>query len=310
MKKIIRFSAFVITLIMPLIALNTAYINTDFYRSMNEWIKYENVPKAIDICNFGSSHAMRGIAYADSKGKVGFNFSLSSQPLKYDYALLQQYQANIKDGATVILQISPWSMYLTAENTLEKAVEPVYYHLLDTKFIPGFDYKKAIIYKWLPVLGAKENVYQVFEKPVPVQAAPLAVQSVPMSEDEWNAHSIARAAEHINLTHEQVVNAECKAELQNMLLLLSAKHCKIAVVTVPYPGAYYNAFAPEFWNVFYQDIQDVIKDYPLAKMFKYADDERFADNIIFFADGDHLTGMGTNKFSQILFDDLRKEGWL
>ncbi len=93
---------------------------------------YAAMPDAIEICNTGDSHGVSGFDYADC-GYAGFSFALGSQPISYDYSLLDQYKDRIKPGAVVLINLSYFTLWADDSDAAGRANRDLrYLQILDS----------------------------------------------------------------------------------------------------------------------------------------------------------------------------------
>lgn len=107
------------------------------YSLKNEYLQKE-APK-IETLILGSSHSFKGVnpAFFD---RSTFNLAMVSQPLYYDYRLLEKYRRDLPHLKTIILPISYFSLYSGKfdsgeEEAWRKKNYEIYYQIHDSKAI-------------------------------------------------------------------------------------------------------------------------------------------------------------------------------
>lgn len=120
----------------------------------------ENLTRNIEIVNVGSNPARFAFDYDDLI--LGANWSTGNQGLDMDYQLLRFYHSFMKEGATVLIPIVPFSSvsaYLIPSIYKDKSYMVKFYSVLDylqTEYLPQFKhvrywYKYPLLFNWLAV---------------------------------------------------------------------------------------------------------------------------------------------------------------
>lgn len=120
----------------------------------------ENLTRNIEIVNVGSNPARFAFDYDDLI--LGANWSTGNQGLDMDYQLLRFYHSFMKEGATVLIPIVPFSSvstYLIPSIYKDKSYMVKFYSVLDylqAKYLPQFKhvrywYKYPLLFNWLAV---------------------------------------------------------------------------------------------------------------------------------------------------------------
>lgn len=288
----------------PLLTINSLYINSSHYRSMNGLYKFENVPHNIQIANMGSSHGRYGITYDQMQNKICFNFALDSQPLYYDYQIFNTYIDHFAENAVLILPISIFSLYNSMDSF--EAIEPVYYRLLDEDHIYNCSLKKLFLFKYVPVLSAKKN----FTEAMIAKENPPSyfVPNGTLKSAEFSKHGKLRMETHINISNNQQLDKTNVDALQNIIELCKTKNITPVIITTPTTKYYTDYLSKEFASLFYNDLQNTIGTDVLY--LNYLSDPRFNNSTNLFCDSDHLNQAGREKFSDVLFNDLVELGIL
>jgi hypothetical protein len=94
----------------------------------------------IDLVNLGSSSGKYAFDYSDIPLKAS-NWAMGPQALALDYAILQNYCSYLKDNATIILTLCPFTC-MVGFNYI--SFTDKYYTILHHSSIPGFSIEKKI----------------------------------------------------------------------------------------------------------------------------------------------------------------------
>lgn len=287
---------------------NAFYEKSDYYRGIEGLFRYEDVPENLQVVNFGSSHAMCGIDYANFPQLRTFNFSLNSQNLYCDYLLMRSYQKHLSRGCVVILPVSYYSLYAPVDVDSMKDVLPRYYRILDLdnlRELPGFNIKDMFLYRYFPILSAQRAVTMTFAPTHELTYMPPGGLMAKATAEEYGRK---RAYFHFQERDEHKVVPEQLDSLRNMLALCRQNGWKPVIVTLPVTVYYSKWFSDQALAAFHQTILSLVKEYPEAMYMDYSRDQRFADNIQLFKDSDHLNQPGRLAFTQILLQDCWQAG--
>ncbi|MBF8982500.1 SGNH/GDSL hydrolase family protein [Lutibacter sp. B2] len=306
MKNFIKSILFIIIGVMILSYFNNLYINTNYYKSLDYTERFNHVPNNIEVANVGSSHGMYGFDYTDFD-VVGFNFGLYAQGFYYDYRMLKQYSPKIKEGATIIIPISYFSLYQSYEDEKFEEFNKSYYRFLNPRYIKNIKLKKYVTDSLFPLLSEGGNIKKVFKD---IEHKPKEWEII-----TWNKFAPnegIREEGHKRSMHHQkdIINPgkvnkpETKRELKNIINYCIENNYKPVLVTLPYLK-YYNDFFPDaFYSEFYGEIEDIRKQYEGLEYMDYSHDKRFTSDIDLFVDSDHMNVNGRKKMTQIILKDL------
>ena len=275
----------------------------------------KDVPSHIQICNFGNSHGYYGFNYSSCDEYVSFNFALPSQSLSYDYRILQNYQNCIESGAIVFICLSYASFF--GENETKDlnfdSKNRRYYYFLEDRFIKEYDMKTDIFMNYFPALIS------------PLTDLVETIIGVSSVEDIWSYSTTQQAAEEHGLRrYEQhvknnvddkgnrVINEEEIDSLYQIIELCKSLGATPILVTTPYLSEYTDAVKAndkQFYDDFY-NIIDKVKVDTNVKYYDYQFDDRFIDSYDLFLNSDHLNRQGAEKFTEIIMQEIKKEGYI
>lgn len=93
-----------------LIIMNKLTKRTKWFKNTNEdSMKFrKDIPLDLDICNLGSNSGKFAFDYENSSLK-GANWAVGPQTLSYDFRVLKNYFSYLKEGATVLMPLCPFS---------------------------------------------------------------------------------------------------------------------------------------------------------------------------------------------------------
>ena len=102
---------FILIMIKPaLMVLNKLIKRTNWYKiRVGDGLKFrENNLFNIDVCNLGSNSAKFAFFYEEFE-LTGINWAVGPQTLSYDFRVLKNYFSYLKEGATVLIPLCPFS---------------------------------------------------------------------------------------------------------------------------------------------------------------------------------------------------------
>jgi hypothetical protein len=128
----------VLILIQPaLLVLNKLVKRTNWYQSqLADGSKFrKDISCDLDICNLGSNSGKYAFDYHES-GLKGENWAIGPQTLSYDFRVLKNYFSYLKEDATVLIPICPFSSCI--KDFEDEAVNHKYYSFLHPVLILNF----------------------------------------------------------------------------------------------------------------------------------------------------------------------------
>lgn len=306
-KKLLMFVLAVATVTM---FINFIYVKWHKADS-NQINKFGAIPDTIQICNFGSSHGLRGFNYEDLENDYNcFNFGLSSQFLSYEYRLFQYYGDHIDDGTVVFFPISYFSLFGADETSRYNFASKNrrYYSILPASLMKEYDYITDIYVRYLPALIADPGDL----------IKTLLGKSIDANDESWqkvatdidvNKDAEAAFYRHIEECNDDGNRTENQEEIDALYALIKGCQEKKAIpvlITTPYLHEYTDAVkekAEGFYDQFYSIIDQVVRDTGV-EYYDYAFDERFVNEYSWFSNSDHLNKEGARNFVDILMQEI------
>lgn len=287
-----------------------AYRRTNTYRNLErteETEKFHELPDAVDIAVFGSSHGRDAFKYPP-EGRSFFNFSLSSQTPQYDAAMLRQFQDRLEPGALVILTVSYSSPYWTDSEDAFERKQPRYYRVLSPENIVDVDLARYWLERFSPLLTLeptdiaaaflkKPELIKDSEDPAAhkeLTAGALPDERARIERDHWGAVSPVYPE----------VNPVMWGAYHEMLDLCREREWNAVLVTPPYPAAYSGCFPEGFYGEFRRRMEALAAEYDIAYL-DYSHDPDFAERYDLYKNIDHLNLDGAAVFDRRFFADIR-----
>lgn len=315
-KLILKVVAFVLAIGLISFGVN------ELYRSkIHAENKYDHIPAKLDLCAFGSSHALYGYNFEKASETYRcFNFALDSQTMSYDARIMETYLDRITENTVVLITVSYFSFYeVETEYDNFESKNQRYYDFLPPNQIKEYDLYTDLMTNRLKSfsVGPDELLKTIFTAK-PEEAAWNAE-----SEKIWdrsattidiydNAEKAARR--HIitgrrdNRGNLRVVDEELDA-LYHMIDMVQKKGGIPILITTPYLRQYNEAIKntdPDFLDEFGSLVQKVVDDTGVS-YYDFSRRSTFVDRPDLFINADHLNRSGAAIFTNLLLKTIRFE---
>lgn len=281
---------------------NFAYVHTEYYKNLNNLDNFAQIPEHIDIVNLGNSHSYYGFVWTGNSF-TGFNMALPSQTIVYDEMLLNEYFDRLNEDSTVVLAISFRSLYEENSSMITSQVTR-YYRVLSKRTFTLWDWKDAIIYKYIPVLGNRATAMKMVISEWFNENQPETTERLPWNGWEFEAIEAlgkVRAEEFMEKSGTQELGDQYQA-LIRILEKCKEADVQVILVTMPTLSCFYNSFTEDFKLKFYADMEDIFNQYGVRYL-DYTGDPRFEEDWKIFNDTDHLTEEGAKLFTNVFLTD-------
>lgn len=314
--KVFILAAIVSTL---LLCVNFLYVNTAYYKNLNDMRKFSEVPEHIDVVNFGASHSACAFNWSGYTQFAGTNMALGSQTLVYDEALFRYYFDCLDENSTVLLEVMFKSLYEKEQDTPPYGTNITrYYQVLPKDFIRQWNLPDAVKYGYLPVLGNRQeavaNIISEWfggdgsagELERQQQTGQVLTGEPTRVLDGWeeeamNAEGKRRAESFMAQSGNQEHGEQYEA-LIRIIEKCKENNIQVILVTAPTLPCFYTGYDKEFMDRFYQDMEEISQKYDIPYL-DYTGDERFLADYRWYSDTDHLNGYGSRYFTQEFLKD-------
>ena len=290
--------------------LNILVQRTRWYkRKVGDGIKFrKEIDTNLDICNLGSNSGKYAFSYEET-GLKGENWALGPQTLSYDFRILKNYSSYLKEGATVLISLCPFSSCI--RDFENDTINHKYYSFLHPIFILNYSKstsKQVMRFVNEPFLVSPvKSLIRLFKD--------VSVDNViEMNKDEIEIN----ANEFITIWKDQfsISNLDAPVSKENMesvtyntnLLLEMISFCferklKPVIVIPPVSKALHSKFSETFCeNYIYSFIHRANnKQIPFLN---YFDEQQFAENNLYF-NSYFLNENGRKLFTKKVLKDLQ-----
>ena len=314
MKRLLKnISIYVIIILAATVAANFMYGRS--YKADPNVYKFVSLPETIQVCNFGSSHGLRGFNYEDLENDYDcFNFAMSAQYPSYDYRLFQYYRDRITKGAVVFIPVSYFCIFgiEEAERADFSSKNDRYYSILPESLIKECNHNKYLVVKYFPALASKTEdlVEALFGKIEIVDDAFWRGVATDIDLETFAAGRFNRLVGNRETFYDDTGNRiENQEEIDAIYALIRGCQERGAIpilITTPLLHEITDIIkenAGDFYDHFYSVIDRIARDTG-TEYYDYAFDERFANEYSWFIDADHLNKEGARNFTNILMQEI------
>ncbi|WP_026523801.1 hypothetical protein [Butyrivibrio sp. MB2005] len=285
--------------------LELLYRNTQSFKNSQGGCQFfKKVPYDLDMVNIGSGPGRYGISY-EYYDSHGFNFATAPQSYKTGFSLLKRFKNHIKkDAVVIIIVMSPLSFGRNNDHDRPGYMDK-FYGILPKEDIDNYSLFRFWVTKHpLACLFFKKIKRLIFQEQKDIGKQDDTVPSVVnVWKSEFNLTDLYNSAQAIKhkeafIEKTQILN-DCIDFCEEM-----AWHPILVIPPIPSETREFISY--DFVKVFvYDNIKPVLSKHKGLKVLNYYDDARF-DNVCFMNDI-FMNDFGREKFSKILFTDIRKE---
>lgn len=311
-KAVIIVSFFLLLVIIKpaLLILNKLTQRTNWYKNQHEdELKFRKIiPLDLDICNLGSNSGKFAFDY-EITGLKGENWAVGPQTLSYDFRVLKNYFSYLKEGATVLMPLCPFSSCI--KDFEDDKVNYKYYSFLHPILI--LNYSKL----------TNEKVMHFMNKPFqssPFKSMLRIVSDISTSNNKiMDAESLeVDACKFIGNWKQQfsISNLDAPVSAKNkdciiyntdllkeMISFCVERNLKPVIVIPPVTRALSSKFSETFReNYIYSFIKEANTN-QVVLLLNYFDDERFVDSNLYF-NSYFLNPKGRKIFTSQVLSDL------
>ena len=306
MRKFLKKISFLASILsIMLIGINYMYINTEYFKNLNDVSKFSKIPQYIDIINLGSSHSQMAFDWSDYPEVNGVNAALPSQTLCYDESIFNQYFDRLSEKSVVIIGITYRSLYENQDDVIEGQKIARYYQILEKRYFPNWNLYDAIKNKYIPILGNKDNAIKaIIDEMFNKKDGSLNEQ-----ENIWRGYDYSQieswGIENAHTFMKLSQGQELEEQYEGLIHII--EKCKnqdiqVILITLPTLPCFYETFSTEFKDKFYNDINTISETYNVPYS-DYTGDKRIPVDGRIFYDADHLSEYGAKLFTEIFLED-------
>jgi hypothetical protein len=292
-----------------LLILNKLTKRTNWYKNRTEDVtKFcKNIPMNLDICNLGSNSGKFAFDY-ESTGLKGENWALGPQTLSYDFRVLKNYFSFLKEGATVLIPLCPFSSCI--KDFEDDKINYKYYSFLHPILISNYSQitsKKVMrfVNKPFQVSPIRSILRILHDLPIDNNKI-MDIQSIEVDAqnfiNNWKQQfSIADLDAPVSVKNKDCITYN-RDLLKDMITFCVERNLKPVIVIPPVTRALSSKLSEKFrGDYIYSLIKEVNMDQVL--FLNYFDDERFIDPNLYF-NSYFLNQKGRKIFTRQILSDL------
>lgn len=272
--------------------------------------KFDAIPDAIQVCNFGSSHGLRGFIYEDLEDDYDcFNFSTNGQTLSYDYRLFQYYGNHIVEGSVVFITVSDNSLFGTKETSRDEfsLKNKRYYLILPKSLIKEYNCMMDVYVRLFPALAV--NTGNLIKTLLGMEMGEKYITTAEEVAKQVNMgvnRQIGDKEIYYDNNGNRIENEEEIGALYALIRGCQEKGAIPILISTPYLHEYMDLakeVAPDFYEHFYSILDRVVKDTGV-EYYDYRFDERFVNEYSWFGNINHLNKEGARNFVNIVMEEI------
>jgi hypothetical protein len=232
-----------------------------------------------------------------------FNFALSAQRHRYNYAVLSQYIEYFDPGATLLIPISYFE--ITRIKFDYRDLRARYYQFLEEQYMDRFLLSEKLLFTYAPLLNAGSSLaFLIKDIPPPRETLPEG-ELLTYCDAKWKSWNTDTALEIEAGEEGFVYNKEWVCRIIDLCLTHDIRPILISTPITSILNEIYAERSPAFFDTFYRFTREICDVYPSVPYLDYSHDPRFANDFLLFKDGDHLNTAGAKKFTAIVIADLQ-----
>ena len=309
------FTLMVLVSIKPIILImNKLVQRTNWYKNQNmDSSKFlKQISFNLDICNLGSSSAKFAFSYEGTRLK-GANWAVGPQTLSYDFRILKNYSSYLKQGATVLIPLCPFSGCV--KDYEDDLANHKYYSFLNPILILNYSQStKVKVMKFVntPFQSSPREAIKRLIKDIPATSDIMLSSSSMDAEklekdanmflDSWRREfSISDLDAPVSEQNNESITYNTKL-ITEMILFCIERDLKPVVVIPPTARALSSKLSESFReNYIYPLVSNAT---PLQVTFlNYLQDDRFSENRLFL-NSYFLNAVGREVFTKAVINDL------
>lgn len=308
--RIVLLLVMCLCVLLALSRLYLVFVSTDYLRYRDETLKFKSVPYQIEYAVFGSSHSGASFQPDAVPGHTMFNFFMAAQSPIMDAELCKLFQDHFAEHATVVLTISPTSLYYDPTDDMTHMKR--YCNELPLKALPT---AKTKLYRLFRVIDFRvDDVLEYFRTRSITDFSAAETNDIltglvtndEKSNLDWTEWGMTLAAIHKDLISPDFTagpQPRVADALDKMLSDCVERGYRVALYTPPFTEYYWNNFSEEFQAQMRRDAAAIAEKNHVA-YFDYSEDARFCSNMDYFGDVDHMSFSGSKALVPVLLADI------
>lgn len=317
-KLLFKAMLFVLIIGLPLLVVNHAYRETNYFRGeLNDRARLTGMPADVSLVTLGDSHEASNLTFGDIYKAEAYNLAATSQSPRYSYSLLVENAERLTKGAVVLIPISAYTLETDFPSFYKKTEgmhDTRYYPILRNKtHLDGYSLENDLLYNYLPILTAKENlVYILNDVEWPGTSIILSNSRVEdidaiadMKASSW-MHDVM--VDETDVAYREQTVKENLKQYQMTIDFCNEQGFVPVLLISPNTEQLIERLGADRIARFYEEVRTLCTANPEVVLLDYLKDERFAKNLLYFRDSDHLNAEGARAYSEVVLHDLADKG--
>jgi hypothetical protein len=314
-SSILAFTLLFLVMIKPVILqLNKLAQHTNWYKNqLADGLKFRKpILLDLDICNLGSNSGKFAFSY-EGTGLKGENWAVGPQTLSYDFRVLKNYFSYLREEATVIIPLCPFSSCVKEYE--DDAANHKYYSFLHPILILNFSQsmkEKVMRFVNTPFQSSPLTAIKRLIKDVPAaNDILLSTNSMDMESlekdankylDAWKLEfSISDLGAQVSEQNRGCISYNTNL-LTEMISFCLERNLKPVIVLPPISKALISKLSEGFRESYiYSFVRNANTQH--VPFLNYLDNACFSDNGLFF-NSLFLNAKGREVFSRVVLNDL------
>ena len=309
------FTLLVLVSIKPTIMImNKLVQHTNWYKNqIMDGLKFrKQISFNLDICNLGSSSAKFAFSY-EGTGLKGENWAVGPQTLSYDFRVLKNFSSYLKEGATVLIPLCPFSGCV--KDYEDDLANHKYYSFLNPILILNYSQstkEKVMKFVNTPFQSSTREAIKRLIKDVP------ATDDVMLSSSSMDAENLEKDADMFldswkrefsisdldaAVSDQNIESITYNTNLITEMVLFCLERDLKPVVVIPPTARALSVKLSESFREFY--IYPLVRFAPKLEVtfLNYLEDDRFSDNKLFL-NSFFMNAVGREVFTTAVMNDL------
>jgi hypothetical protein len=311
---------FILIIGLPLAVVNHLYKETNFYQEqLNDRARITGLPEGTTLLTLGDSHERDALTFDGIQRGKAHNLALGSQSPRYDYNLLQENADALAPGAVVLIPLSIYTLetdFPRFYQNIGGAYNERYYALMkDKRHIVDYSFEDDLLYNYLAVLTAKENLHYLIDDTDGLANANELTDNfvedidvaAKLKAESWIYDVMVDENDVAYRERTVRENLQC---YQEMIDFCQKRGFKPVLLISPNTTQLIELLGTQKMERFFGYTKALCDANPDVLLLDYLQDERFVKDLGYFKDADHLNRRGAQMYTTLVVQDLIDRGLL
>ncbi len=255
----------------------------------------------LEVLFLGNSHSYYNLNPIYFKN--AYNAGNVSQPVDYDYRILERYIERMPALKTVVIPVSYFSLVETLQDFPEEWRLKNYTIYYDMPEYGKYRYNSEVLS--VPVRQNLKRIYNFYikkESPVTTSVLGWGIDFDSVGNESPEATGVYAAKNHTAKNFSKI--SYTLSYYEKIIKLCAERNIKVVLFTAPAVASYYNNIDKRQWYVTQNNIRKLVDGYLNCSYYDFLESKEFTSHDFF--DSHHLNHQGAKKFSLMLNEILNK----